>query len=701
MFTQAKPIYLKGKADELNSYAVFAARVDKASNVTLTVTASSFYRVTVGGVFVGYGPARTAKGYARADEYVLDAYLTQEKNELVIEVEGFCCYSLSTVRQHSFLMAEVVKDGQVLAYTGKDFQGYASKAKRRKVDRYSVQRHFTEIWDMVGRTKPYEDGEQAEVEVLDLGLTVLDRIAPYPFYQDVALRGAKNGGTLTPIEGWVSDRRYYSFDADDFWGAFPAQEIESRPFEWLCSHVQTVTKEQQDFPITLTKNEYVLLDFAQIEAGFLTFSADSEGEASVAIGFSEFIGGDTFANTDINTHAAIQVNFDGRVDFASFEPYVCRYAIVAVQSGKITLSGFGVKRFEADTRGVALPQTGDKALDDICVSALRTYAHNAVDLYTDCPSRERAGWLCDTYFTAKVEYELYGKVPTEEAFLQNYRLYRNEGEYPEGMIPMCYPSDAQKDRKFIPQWSMWYLLELEEYLILRNLSADKEEFRASVNGLLAFYAEYENGDGLLERLPSWNFVEWSVANDWTWDVNYPTNFLYAQVLDKMASLYGYEELRAKAVRVREAAIAQSFDGILFHDHAVRNEKNELVLQNDVSEACQYYAALFGGLDSKNDKYAAFYHKICKTFTERKEENMAGVAQVNAFIGLYLRLETLLQEGEYAALLKDVVSFFGKMSKTTNTLWEYRTVHGSLDHAFASYALVAVRKALDGLKAQKN
>ena len=35
---------------------------------------------------------------------------------------------------------------------------------------------------------------------------------------------------------------------------------------------------------------------------------------------------------------------------------------------------------------------------------------------------------------------------------------------------------------------------------------------------------YENGEGLLQNLPSWNFVEWSKANTWVQDVNYPTNF---------------------------------------------------------------------------------------------------------------------------------------------------------------------------------
>ena len=48
--------------------------------------------------------------------------------------------------------------------------------------------------------------------------------------------------------------------------------------------------------------------------------------------------------------------------------------------------------------------------------------------------------------------------------------------------------------------------------------------------LLDFFKKYENQDGLLEKLPSWVFVEWSAANNFVQDVNYPSNMLYAGVL---------------------------------------------------------------------------------------------------------------------------------------------------------------------------
>lgn len=39
----------------------------------------------------------------------------------------------------------------------------------------------------------------------------------------------------------------------------------------------------------------------------------------------------------------------------------------------------------------------DEELDLIFRAARESFLQNAVDLYTDCPSRERAGWLCDSF----------------------------------------------------------------------------------------------------------------------------------------------------------------------------------------------------------------------------------------------------------------------------------------------------------------
>ena len=143
--------------------------------------------------------------------------------------------------------------------------------------------------------------------------------------------------------------------------------------------------------------------------------------------------------------------------------------------------------------------------------------------------------------------------------------------------------------------------------------------------------------------------------------------------------------------------SQSYNGKYFLDHAIRDESGKLVLQKESSEAGQYYAILFGGFDIHDEKYAEFYRLVTEVFAAERKVPMPEIFEVNAFIGAYLRLEALLKIGEYHLVLRDIDEFFGKMEIETGTLWEYRQHKGSRDHGFASYALVAIRKAIEAMK----
>ena len=515
MFQMAKPVFPAGKSGEMNVFAAFRACFKSCLQAELHLTAASFYRVFVNGRFAGFGPARTAGGFAREDILPLSGLTEDESIELVIEVAGYHCRSLSTVRQPSFLMAEIRCGDWVLACTGRDFEGYLPSCKLQKTERYSGQRHFSEVWDFRNGSSRVRSEECAELEILPLPLTVLPRIAPYPVYRNISVPETASSGRLEPDESVPVRRDFYFFPITQYWGGFCREDIPFHPYEWIQQHRQVRQTGRQTLPITLSEAEYAILDLSRIETGFLTFSATVLREADVVIGFSEDASGDRLAFTDMHTHNVLEYLLPAgeSAEVMSFEPYVLRYAIIAVRSGSIRIEAFGMKSYEHPAILSRVPATGNPALDVICESAVRTFAHNTLDIYMDCPSRERAGWLCDSYFTAQTEYALLGKTPTEQAFLENFRLYRSQGEYPDGVLPMCYPSDPQDSGKFIPQWTMWYILEVEQYLNLRNPEADREQFRQSIDGLLRFYRRYENADGLLEHLPSWNFVEWSVANE--------------------------------------------------------------------------------------------------------------------------------------------------------------------------------------------
>ena len=114
MFLKAIPVWgnYLNDMDKLNRHLIFRETAESLDHVTIHIAASDFYRLTVNGEFVGFGPARTACGYARVDSYDLSGIKNgnHEKNEIVIEVAGYHCKSLSTVFGESFLCAEITEN---------------------------------------------------------------------------------------------------------------------------------------------------------------------------------------------------------------------------------------------------------------------------------------------------------------------------------------------------------------------------------------------------------------------------------------------------------------------------------------------------------------------------------------------------------------------------------------------------------------
>lgn len=688
-FLSAKPIYIKGKSNDLNGFSAYKTTLPEGKYI-LRIAANYFYKAYLNGAFVAFGPARTAKSYARVDEIDLPS-----GGELTILVAAYNCHTLSTCKHDAFLCAEVLSDGEAVAYTGRDFSGYTPSCRIRETERYSSQRHFCESYDFTLSSTFTDESDLAEAEIVERDISFIERRVEYPKYAKISANGVSSSGYLVFDESLPYNKKFYSDKITERLGGFDDDVIKHKPYEWIQRRKQEKVAGEKAFPITLSSNTYAIIDLGRIETGFINLDIDASENTEIIIGFSEDASPDKFCYTDMHCHNAASFTVpEGARTVSTFEPYVLKYAIVCVGSGRLKLNGFSVTEYAKDMSGVSIPDIEDPALASVYRGAVRTFAHNAVDIYTDCPSRERAGWLCDSYFTAKVEKYLLGSSKTEEAFLENYLLFEDtDGDYPNGVLPMCFPSDPTDNHKFIPQWTMWYIIEICDYIENRNPGADREVFRPSIEGLLSFYEKYENESGLLERLPSWNFVEWSVANKWTQDVNYPTNFLYANVLECVYTLYGDEKHLAKSKKVQAETIRQSFNGKVFLDHAVRSENGELVRLEDCSEAGQYYAILFGGFDLNDDKYAYLRRLVLDVFGAERTEPHPEIAEINAFIGAYLRIEALLKLEKYEILLKDIKELFGNMEKSTGTLWEYRQRHGSRDHGFASYALVAMMKGL--------
>jgi hypothetical protein len=201
---------------------------------------------------------------------------------------------------------------------------------------------------------------------------------------------------------------------------------------------------------------------------------------------------------------------------------------------------------------------------------------------------------------------------------------------------------------------------------------------------------------LLEKLPGWVFVEWSAANSFTKDINFPTNMLYARALDAAARLLNESPLSCKAEKLRNIIRERSFDGEFFIDNEVYVD-GVLTRTNNRTETCQYYA-FFTGVATP-ETHNELWQRLLKEFgPERTKKGLhPEIHPSNAFIGNYLRLMLLDENGFYEQLLDESKGYFLYMAERTGTLWEFISTEASCNHGFASYTASMIKNASKALK----
>lgn len=716
-FSLAMPVWLKDKETQMNVQAGFVSTFNASAGQSyfIRITGATFYRIFVNGSFIHYGPARAPHGYTRVDEIELTPYLTEGANRIAIEAAGYHVYTYYTVLLPSFIQAELVEDGRILRATGRgnDFTAIQLSTRVQTCMRYSFQRHFSEIYELDGADcltnwRLTDGAVPAALSEVQLQLGYLPREVPVPQYgihEPVCILEKGTVEVMPRDPGNPYAKRKFIDPLTDAIRGYPLDQIKERPFELFQDCRFTRGTQEENVPggdfTAIGANQYVLWDMGYNNTGFIQADLYADEDSDVYFLFDEKL---IDGKLDVSRWLSINIvhyrlkRGESLYRLESFEAYGFRYIQCVVLRGSIRLKRPTLREYAYPRCRNTAFTCSDERINRIYEAAVQTYRQNTVDVFMDCPTRERAGWLCDSYFTAQVSPYFSGEAVVEKVMLDNYRLAPRIPFIPEGMLPACYPADSP-DGRYIPQWAMWYVIELEGYWT-RNKEARKEDFKDLCYKLIRFLDAYKNSDGLLERLDKWNFIEWSEANDWVQDVNYPTNMLYSKVLQLVGTWYDDPALIEASQSMKAKILEQSFDGSFFVDNAVRNVDGTLAVTRNRSEVCQYYALFFQIADPQEERFAKLYDTVLHVFgpTRKKNGIMPEIAYANAFIGNFLRLELLLRWRFYAQALREIVGYYDQMAERTGTLWEHDDVlRGSLNHGFASYVGVAIIKCLLGVQ----
>ena len=680
MFLKARPIWLSGKENEMNVQAEFFAFFSGAENLSLRITGATVYKVWLNGVCVLYGPSPAPKGYARVDILPLDT-VKGKQNSITIEAAGYNCRAYSHIKQKSFIQAEIFDGDRCIAATGYDFGGKELVSREKKVLRYSFQRHFTEVWDFSRTDKV------CEVDTLDLDIKYLARKAPLPDMQAERIAKAYAKGEFTvcgrdwaiPSYQGATDRIGANIDG------FTLSEITAFPIKEFADFEYNVLPIEHLLPLSLEKGEYAVFECENNTAGSMSLSFEASADSRFFIVFDEKLIDGRFDIDGLENFNIISVVPRDKTEFTSFEVYGFKYFAVFAVEGSIKIRSASVIKAINPIKEPPALNCCDETLQKIYSAACNSARCNTLGIFMDCPSRERGGYIGDSYFSSQSLYAFSGNTDVEDDFIENFVL-ADTPELPQGMLPMCYPAD-HPNGNYIPQWAFWFVLQLEQYAE-RNKSVNIEDYRKTVYGILDYFKAYENEYGLLERLGGWNFVEWSKANKWTKGINFPSNMLYVRTLEIVARLFGDAECSRKAASVKEKIIQMSFNGRLFCDWAVRNEDGSITVREDVSEVCQHYAFFCGIADKES------HGELFKTVLEKfgpYGEGIDGVEKLNAIMGIYIRMELLSLWGKEEQLIDEIKGFFAKMAMLTGTIWEHRRLDKSLNHGVGAYIAALLLK----------
>ncbi len=700
-FQYAKPIWAKGLSTTKNVTCLFTAEIPAREKSLLRITASSFYRVFLDGKLTAYGPARAPKGFARVDEYTFEK--SAKTRVIAIEVAGYYCKSFYALEQPSFLQAEVICGERIIATGEKDgFSCRVFDERIRKVPRYSFQRGFAECYRFEeSPATMYATGIVRAIKTEEVEpYLLLERKVAYPIFEEYDLSPVERGE-------WTHNAEKEVWNDRIFWksciGIYPTGRLTHNP-NITASKLEYSLSKKESFDGVLSQNEYTVYALSAVSTGFLGLSAEVEEDSLVYLIFDE-----TANRKNPQDGAPMDIDYKGnytlgviscemkkgKFDFSSFEPYCAKYVKVVVLKGKIRIKRLYMTAYENPTAKQRFSfSCEDEKVQKVIEGARRTFEQNAVDILTDCPGRERAGWLCDSYFSARAEQLFTGENTVEKNFLENYLLRPYCKTLPARMIGMCYPADFV-DGDFISNWAMWYIVELHDYYRRTGDSALIKGSKDIVYGLFSYFSQFYNEVGLLENVPR-QLVSWCRGNgrDFLKGINFPTNMLYALSLRCAGELYSDKELLKNSDDLQEKIRQYSFNGEFFEDNLIR-KRGKLIRTENTSETCLCYA-FFCGTATK-EGYPELWEKFLHVFGPNRDDLRVypKVYKTAAFIGYYLRLIVLGRAGLSSQALLECKEYFYKMAARTETLWEHDNLSASLNHGFASYAANIIVEGVSG------
>ncbi len=244
-----------------------------------------------------------------------------------------------------------------------------------------------------------------------------------------------------------------------------------------------------------------------------------------------------------------------------------RWCLLSIKTGAepLTIHRLALNESRYPYENESRFDNGDKLLPDVIALATRGIQMCAHETYMDCPFYEQLMYDGDTRLELLTTYAMTRDDRLPKRAVELFDFSRRNWGFVNERYPSYLPQNS-------PTFSLIWAMMLHDYAFWRN---DPEFVRARVIGLrsmLEHFEPYVNGDGLLENLPGWPFMDWvpqwktGNAPDAVNGVSALNNLLYVYALQKSAAVEESlgepllaQRLRLKAARTAAAVRAKFWD----------------------------------------------------------------------------------------------------------------------------------------------
>lgn len=677
---QAKPVWICKEKNKSNQFAGFHVRLSLTKNQTglIRIAARSYYQLYLDGIFIAAGPARTAEGYCRIDEIPLKL---RTECDIAIEVAAYKTgnYCNDCTMEPGMLAVEVLDEaGNVLSATGgKDWTCEELLYRRDRVETMSHSRGIVEYYDLTPESYTWRTkrGKQNPC-VLAEKVSWLKRRSPCASFQRLPMSrlsmlydetSAQEKAKVQPtaLAKIVNASWYARIPAENLFLEQLANEKEL-PFSGQFS-IESDGKTAKEM-ILISPGDHppaAMWELPESQVGFWQLSVRVEQECILDV-----INGDALSEKgqlEGNSYAARYVLAPGSYRLISFEPRLIRYLKCVFRTqGKIRIFTPEILDDTYPDNGAVGFSCNDGDLNRIYAAARKTLRLNTLDIFMDCPQRERGGWLCDSWFSARGAWQMFGDLRVEKDFLENF-LLTDPDQIRDGFFPEVYPGIRGEKRDVgIRNWSFWLMLELCDYCDRSGDIEFAEKHRRRVEQFVEGVLSLRGDSGLLEEIGT-AFVDWSLSNE-TFalePVSLPINCLAVCMLNQLASLYGQKQWRT-AAKEMERVIDDILPEKPFSSNGDAVYKEKRSPSEEISSGGQKTSCILrrGGCRTESgvalEIWSGFHQNdvsFLRKFTETmgscpKRRPDPNIGKANLFIGLMIRFDVLARMGKAEELIRE-------------------------------------------------